>query len=394
MKNTDKKSIDGHKSPTKVLKPKVNMNFETFDNRRMSNDPNFVLGMMSNKKHSQPFYSTSKQQNMQLHTDRGIYNDKENDKNFEQFNKIVSKARSRNSGNIGGNSSDHSKRMTTFKQNGKNSRNKILAKNPIRMYNTIEDINSVPEFDEAPEVTYTPKIGPDAFQPIQLLGKGSFGEVYLVQMKCNKKLFAMKILQKDKIFSNNLVRYATTERNVLTYFTKHPFIVNLNYAFQTATKLFLILDYCPGGDLGQLIQREGYLSEEQAKVYMAEVILALEDLHKSDIIFRDLKPDNVVIDKDGHALLTDFGLSKEGIFDNKSATSFCGSVAYLAPEMLKRQGHGKSVDWYLLGVMLYEMLFGKTPYFSESKEELFHNIKSGKLKISRNLSPEAIDILK
>ena len=144
----------------------------------------------------------------------------------------------------------------------------------------------------------------------------------MVQKKSSKKLYAMKILQKDKIFSNNLVRYATTERNVLTYFTKHPFIVNLNYAFQTSTKLFLILDYCPGGDLGQLIQREGYLSEEQAKVYMAEVLLALEDLHSSDIIFRDLKPDNVVIDHDGHALLTDFGLSKEGIYDNKSATSF------------------------------------------------------------------------
>jgi serine/threonine protein kinase len=270
----------------------------------------------------------------------------------------------------------------------------MFSKNPIRMYNTIEDVHFMPEFSEEPKVTFTEKIGPDSFIPIQLLGKGSFGEVYLVQMKCNNKLYAMKILQKDKIFSNNLVRYATTERNVLTYFTKHPFIVNLNYAFQTSTKLFLILDYCPGGDLGQLIQREGYLSEEQAKVYMAEVLLALEDLHKSDIIFRDLKPDNVVIDSDGHALLTDFGLSKEGIFDNKSATSFCGSVAYLAPEMLKRQGHGKSVDWYLLGVLLYEMLFGKTPYFSESKEELFHNIKSGKLKISRNLSNDAIDILK
>jgi ankyrin repeat protein/tRNA A-37 threonylcarbamoyl transferase component Bud32 len=398
--DTSKKNMEklqntrGLFSPKKA-KLKKKFNFETFDHRRMSNDPNLVLGVITNKTNDKCLYSTTKQM-MQLHTDRGNYWEKENDENFSQLSKIVgkNKVRSRNSAKLGAFNSENAKYINTCQQNWVNSRNNILAANPIRMYNTIEDINWIPEFEEVPEEIYSPKIGPESFIPIQLLGKGSFGEVYLVQKKSSKKLYAMKILQKDKIFSNNLVRYATTERNVLTYFTKHPFIVNLNYAFQTSTKLFLILDYCPGGDLGQLIQREGYLSEEQAKVYMAEVLLALEDLHSSDIIFRDLKPDNVVIDHNGHALLTDFGLSKEGIYDNKSATSFWGSVAYLAPEMLKRQGHGKSVDWYLLGVLLYEMLFGKTPYFSESKEELFHNIKSGKLKISRNLSPEAIDILK
>jgi serine/threonine protein kinase len=108
---------------------------------------------------------------------------------------------------------------------------------------------------------------------------------------------------------------------------------------------------------------------------LSEILLALEDLHKRDIIFRDLKPDNVVIDNDGHALLTDFGLSKEGVNEvNYGARSFCGSVAYLAPEMIRKAGHGKSVDWYLLGVLLYEMLVGQPPYFSKSKTELFNNI--------------------
>jgi serine/threonine protein kinase len=111
------------------------------------------------------------------------------------------------------------------------------------------------------------------------------------------------------------VKYAITERNVLSY-TKHPFIVGLNFAFQTRDKLFLILDYCPGGDLGKLLSNEKRLSEARARVYLAEILLALEDLHKRDIIFRDLKPDNVVLDKEGHVLLTDFGLSKEGVLDN------------------------------------------------------------------------------
>lgn len=113
--------------------------------------------------------------------------------------------------------------------------------------------------------------------------------------------------------------------------------------------------------------REKKITEDRARIYIAEVILALEHLHKKDIIFRDLKPDNVVLDEDGHALLTDFGLSKEGVEDNYSAQSFCGSVAYLAPEMLRRTGHGKAVDWYLLGVLLYELVVGSPPYFTNNK---------------------------
>jgi len=110
--------------------------------------------------------------------------------------------------------------------------------------------------------------------------------------------------------------------------------------------------------MARVLSRQRRFTEDEARVYIAEILIAMSYLHKRDIIFRDLKPDNVVIDTEGHALLTDFGLSKEGVLDNISARSFCGSVAYLAPEMLKRSGHGKSVDWYLLGVLLYEMLVG------------------------------------
>jgi protein-serine/threonine kinase len=167
------------------------------------------------------------------------------------------------------------------------------------------------------------KTGASEFICLALLGKGSFGEVYLVEKKNTNMIYAMKVLSKDKIMGQNLVKYAMTERNVLSV-TNHPFIVKLNYSFQTSDKLFLILDYCPGGDLALHLERENRFSEQRAKIYICEIILALEDLHKRDIIFRDLKPDNVVLDREGHALLTDFGLSKEGVFDSKSAKSFCG----------------------------------------------------------------------
>jgi len=225
-----------------------------------------------------------------------------------------------------------------------------------------------------------------------MLGQGSFGEVYLVRKKDSGKLYAMKVLQKKKIMGHNLVQYAVTERNVLSYM-RHPFIVGLNFAFQTNDKLILILDYCPGGDLGKVLAKERRFSEDRAKIYLAEILLALQDLHQRDIIFRDLKPDNVVLDSNGHALLTDFGLSKEGVLDNQATNSFCGSVAYLAPEMLKRTGHGKSVDWYLLGVLLYEMLVGMPPYFTNNREQLFKNIQRGPLLIPSTLTQEAKDLL-
>ena len=141
------------------------------------------------------------------------------------------------------------------------------------------------------------------------------------------------------------------ERNVLSIIN-FPFIVRLNYAFQTSQKLFLLLDYAPGGNLEFQLRLRKRFKEEVAKFYICEIILALGELHKHNIIFRDLKPDNIVLDKEGHILLTDFGLSKSGVYDKYDAKSFCGSIAYLAPEMLKRKGHGKAVDWYLLGVVL------------------------------------------
>lgn len=129
------------------------------------------------------------------------------------------------------------------------------------------------------------------------------------------------------------------------------------------------------------------------KVYAAEIILAIEELHRHDIIYRDLKPDNVVLDEEGHAHLTDFGLSKEGVKMNKHTSSFCGSVAYLAPEMLKRSGHNHSLDWYLLGDLIYELLMGFPPFFSSDREKMFRNIQYAKLNLPTSLSREALSLL-
>lgn len=145
--------------------------------------------------------------------------------------------------------------------------------------------------------------------------------------------------------------------------------------------------------MGMLLAKERRFSMELVTVYSAEIVLALEYLHKRKIIFRDLKPDNVIFDEDGHALLTDFGLSKEGIGTSDVSSSFCGSVAYLAPEMLRRAGHTRSIDWYLLGVLIYEMLVGVPPYFNTDKAKLFENIQSGPLKIPHTMSPAARNLI-
>jgi serine/threonine protein kinase len=207
-------------------------------------------------------------------------------------------------------------------------------------------------------------VRPEEFVPIQLLGRGTYGEVYLTQYKKTKKYYAIKVLSKELISKHNLVKYARTERNILSY-SKHPFIVGIEFAFQNPESLFLVLEYCPGGDIAGVISIERKLSETRARTYAAEVLLGLEALHSKDFIFRDLKPGNVVLDEDGHALLTDFGLSKEALGDILNQ-SFCGTPAYMAPEVLNKTGHGKAVDWYHFGTFIYEILVGMPPYFAKN----------------------------
>jgi len=228
-------------------------------------------------------------------------------------------------------------------------------------------------------------VGPGSFKLKAVLGKGSFGEVYKVMHRSSGNVYAMKVLRKSKVMGRNLVRYAVTERNLLSYI-RHPFIVRLHFAFQTPGSLVLVLHYCPNGNIASLIKQCKRLSNAVAVFFLAEVLLAVEYLHDRNVVYRDMKPENVVLDEANHAMLTDFGLSKEGVEGLTGTTSFCGSTAYLAPEILSRRGHGTPVDIYGMGAFLYEMLCGITPYFNRDKNVLLRNIAMGRLHVPEIVS--------
>mmetsp|Transcript_172459 Transcript_172459/g.419458 ORF Transcript_172459/g.419458 Transcript_172459/m.419458 type:complete len:512 (-) Transcript_172459:580-2115(-) len=234
-------------------------------------------------------------------------------------------------------------------------------------------------------------IGPHSFDLLQLLGRGSFGEVFHVKHKQTQQSYAMKVIRKVRLRSRNMLRYTLTERNILAY-VRHPYIVSLHYAFQTASHLVLVMQFCPRGNLQELISRERCLQESAARLYASEILLAICHMHARQTIFRDLKPENVVIDGENHALLTDFGLSKEGVRGLHGAKSFCGSLAFLAPEILLRRRHGHTVDIYNLGVLLFDMLTGRPPFFHPDPVKLFENIKHSCLEVPEYV-PEAAQSL-
>jgi serine/threonine protein kinase len=204
---------------------------------------------------------------------------------------------------------------------------------------------------------------------------------------------AMKVLKKDYIIQKNQVEHTRTERSVLGH-VSHPYIVGMVRAFQTKDKLFFLLDYCAGGELFFQLGRVGRFEESRSKFYAAQITLALEYMHSLNIIYRDLKPENVLLDERGNVRLTDFGLSKEGVRDpSTGANSFCGTPEYIAPEVLNRKGHGRAVDWWSLGALLYEMITGLPPFYSRNREVMFEKIMRAELTFPPTMSGTARDIL-
>jgi len=229
--------------------------------------------------------------------------------------------------------------------------------------------------------------GPDDFQILKLIGKGTFGQVYQVRKKDTKRIYAMKVLQKKVIVQKKEVAHTVGERNILvrTATGDSPFIVGLKFSFQTPTDLYLVTDYMSGGELFWHLQKEGRFDEKRAKFYIAELILALEHLHKHDIVYRDLKPENILLDANGHIALCDFGLSKANLTKNATTNTFCGTTEYLAPEvLLDEQGYTKMVDFWSLGVLVFEMCCGWSPFYADDTQQMYKNIAFGKVRFPRD----------
>ncbi|XP_070606717.1 ribosomal protein S6 kinase alpha-3 isoform X1 [Erythrolamprus reginae] len=239
------------------------------------------------------------------------------------------------------------------------------------------------------------KADPSQFELLKVLGQGSFGKVFLVKKISGsdaKQLYAMKVLKKATLKVRDRVR-TKMERDILVE-VNHPFIVKLHYAFQTEGKLYLILDFLRGGDLFTRLSKEVMFTEDDVKFYLAELALALDHLHSLGIIYRDLKPENILLDEEGHIKLTDFGLSKESIDHEKKAYSFCGTVEYMAPEVVNRRGHTQSADWWSFGVLMFEMLTGTLPFQGKDRKETMTMILKAKLGMPQFLSPEAQSLLR
>ncbi|MBN3297701.1 KS6AA kinase, partial [Amia calva] len=284
----------------------------------------------------------------------------------------------------------------------------------------IKEINITHHVKEGSE-----KADPSQFELLKVLGQGSFGKVFLVRKVTppdNNQLYAMKVLKKatlkvqfagsgcvvfeeichpfatqqqtcfSVVFMRDRVR-TKMERDILAD-VNHPFVVKLHYAFQTEGKLYLILDFLRGGDLFTRLSKEVMFTEEDVKFYLAELALGLDHLHSLGIIYRDLKPENILLDEEGHIKLTDFGLCKEAIDHEKKAYSFCGTVEYMAPEVVNRQGHIHSADWWSFGVLMFEMLTGSLPFQGKDRKETMNLILKAKLGMPQFLSTEAQSLLR
>ncbi|KAK1803037.1 hypothetical protein P4O66_021575, partial [Electrophorus voltai] len=254
------------------------------------------------------------------------------------------------------------------------------------------------------------------FDYLKLLGKGTFGKVILVKEKASGTYYAMKILKKEVIIAKDEVAHTLTESRVLKN-TRHPFLTSLKYSFQTKDRLCFVMEYVNGGELFFHLSRERVFSEDRTRFYGAEIVSALDYLHSAKIVYRDLKLENLMLDKDGHIKITDFGLCKEGITDAATMKTFCGTPEYLAPEVpvgyctdwgvlaicelsvfmidqvLEDNDYGRAVDWWGLGVVMYEMMCGRLPFYNQDHEKLFELILMEEIKFPRTLSADAKSLL-
>ncbi|CAK62854.1 unnamed protein product (macronuclear) [Paramecium tetraurelia] len=232
----------------------------------------------------------------------------------------------------------------------------------------------------------------DWFEIIKKLGAGSFSVVYLVRNKENGQFYAMKVTDKQLMAENEKEDLVIKERQILTQLN-HKRIISLHAAFQSKSKLYFIFDYCPGGELYYHLRNQKRFSEDQAKWIFVQILDAIQYLHSKNIIYRDLKPENILIDLDGYPKLIDFGLSKIVESQEDLNFSFCGSLEYMAPEMISLKGHNYTIDYYQLGILLYEMVAGIPPFYAKTRQEMIKNILSKQVSFPKFFSKNLVDLI-
>ncbi|XP_059084912.1 atypical protein kinase C-like [Tigriopus californicus] len=281
----------------------------------------------------------------------------------------------------------------------------------IQVDNTQDDASNnheVVPIEDVPPPAYSEKssskmISLADFELIRVIGRGSYAKVLMVELKKTNRIYAMKVIKKELVTDDEDIDWVQTEKHVFETATNHPFLVGLHSCFQTPSRLFFVIEFVRGGDLMFHMQRQRRLPEEHARFYSAEICLALNFLHERGIIYRDLKLDNVLLDHEGHIKLTDYGMCKEGIKGGDTTSTFCGTPNYIAPEILRGEDYAFSVDWWALGVLLYEMLAGRSPFDvvgatdnpdQNTEDYLFQVILEKTIRIPRSLSVKAAAILK
>lgn len=243
------------------------------------------------------------------------------------------------------------------------------------------------------EIVRGAKAKAEDFELLSVIGRGSFAKVMQVRHKVTGKIYAMKVMYKSRIIVKNQIQHTLDENSILQRIV-HPFIVKLNYAFQTKDKLYLILDFVNGGELFHHLKKSGKFSEERVRFYGAEIASAIIHLHKNGIVYRDLKPENILLNRYGHIVITDFGLSKElDSASNDKLRTIAGTPEYLSPEILLGHGYSYEVDWWSFGTLLYEMLTGMPPFFSKNIRVIYNKILNAEVHFPDYVSSIARDLI-
>ena len=299
---------------------------------------------------------------------------------------------------------NNNKNITIINNNNNSSDNEYKNDNSIHYQKTnalifVNEITNLSQNEKKESGTIfskhkdIKKVTLNDFKILKVLGRGTLGKVCLVQYKLTQKYYAMKIMKKDVILEQGQVTNTLLEKKILQNLN-YQFLVGMDFCFQTQERIYFVMNFIRGGELFKHLKDCKFFPEEKAKFYSAIIGLALEYLHTHGIVYRDIKPDNILIDEDGYLKLADFGMAKM-LKDQERAFSLCGTPEYFAPEIITREGHNKAADWWSYGILLYEMLYGISPFYSKDTEKMFDLITKADLKFPQNIkiSDNAKDII-